>query len=132
VFNPTKDTILLLGRLSSAVDPAGQSHPLAEQTIAPASYVKLILPPMRPRLEPSGPTIGIGFGAVGYRDETPAWAGPGYRYEPANQPRYLYVEDPGSAMYWDWEGETDVRLTLVYRRGESQFRHEFTFHRRRV
>jgi len=115
VFNPTNDTILLLGRLSSVVDPGGQSHPLLDQTIAPASFVKLILPPLRPQVTPTGPSIGIGVGVVGYRDAP----GP---YD--DHPRYFAVYDASDPLYWDWQGETDVKLTLVYRRGNDQFRRQ--------
>src|SRR5437762_12422375 len=45
VVNPTDDAIELIGPQSTAVDPAGQSHPFRSQTLAPHSYVKLILPP---------------------------------------------------------------------------------------
>ena len=123
VFNPTNDTILLLGRLSSVVDPGGQSHPLLDQTIAPASFVKLILPPLRPQVTPTGPSIGIGVGVVGYRDAP----GP---YD--DHPRYFAVYDASDPLYWDWQGETDVKLTLVYRRGNDQFTQTFTFHRTKM
>ncbi|HSV14356.1 MAG TPA: hypothetical protein VLI90_08860 [Tepidisphaeraceae bacterium] len=120
-FNPTSDTIQLLGHLSSVVDPGGQSHPLQDQTIAPRSFVKLILPPLRPQVAPSGPTIGIGFGVVGDRSSSRV-----------DEPRYLDVYYANDPIYWEWEGESDVRLTLVYHRGERQFTHEFTFHRKRM
>lgn len=140
VFNPTADTILLLGRLSSVVDPAGESHPLADQTVAPSSFVKLILPPLRPRLEPSGPRFGIGVGVIGFRS-WPQRRYAGYRGtwvdDPAydshyDQPRYYSVYDANDPTYWDWEGETDIRLALVFRRGKDEFRHEFAFHRKRI
>src|SRR5881394_1297012 len=35
IFNPTTDPITLAGDKSYVVDPAGQSHPLRAQTIAP-------------------------------------------------------------------------------------------------
>jgi len=48
VGNPTDDPIHLLGAESTAVDPHGQSHPLRSQTIAPHTWIKLILPPLPP------------------------------------------------------------------------------------
>src|SRR5205814_908677 len=48
IFNPTQDPITLAGDRSYVVDPKDQSHPLRSQTIAPNTFVRLILPPMRP------------------------------------------------------------------------------------
>jgi hypothetical protein len=126
IFNPTSDTILLLGRQSSVVDSTGQSHPLVDQTIAPSSFAKLILPPMRPQVTPTGPSIGVGISSGGTR---PDW-------DNNDWPRSVDAANADSALYWDWESEGDVRLTLVFRRGndqqQQQFQHEFTFRRERV
>src|SRR4051794_18305945 len=51
IYNPTDTALTLLGQRSSAVDPDGQSHPLNTQTISPQSFIKVILPPIRPHLE---------------------------------------------------------------------------------
>lgn len=68
---------------------------------------------------PSGPTIGIGIGGVfgrgddgfrgrgGYGSE---WGG-GLTYD---EPRYYTVYDANDAYFWEWEGETDIRLVLVF------------------
>src|SRR5262245_50127092 len=48
IYNPTDAPITLLGARSSVVDPDGQSHPLPSMTAAPESFIKLILPPLRP------------------------------------------------------------------------------------
>src|SRR5689334_10104893 len=45
IYNPTDDSIQLLGPQSSAVDAHNQSHPFRSQTAAPKSFIKLILPP---------------------------------------------------------------------------------------
>jgi hypothetical protein len=122
IFNPTNDTIQLIGRQSSVVDPNNQSHPLLDQTIAPSSYAKLILPPMRPQATPTGPSIGVNISSGGSQ---PDWNNQDW-------PRNSTAADAGSPLYWDWEGDGDVRLTLVFRRGnDQQFQHEFTFHRKR-
>ena len=134
VFNPTRAPIRLLGQESFAVDPHRQSHPLRGQTIAPGTYIKLIFPPLRPRLEPTGPSIGIGFGArYGY-----GWYRRGYWardpfYDPYwDVPRYYTVYD-ADVFYWDWPGESDVRLAMVYQQADLKpFTHEWVFHRRRV
>lgn len=131
IFNPTSDRIQLLGPQSVAVDPQGQSHPLRSLTMAPNSFIKLILPPMRPDIAPSGPVIGIGIGAyagpygLGYDDPfyDPLW----------ERPRYYAVYDAENAYFWDWPGEGDVRLTLVFQRDEQKpFSQEFVFHRRKM
>jgi hypothetical protein len=131
IYNPTDETVSLQGDRSSAVDPAGESHPLLNLTIAPNSWSKLILPPLRPRVERSGPDIGIGFGIIGDRTDPFYNRLPGdpYYYD---APRYYDVYLPGDARYWAWEGQTDVRLLLVYQRAAGEFKHEFTFHRRKM
>ena len=134
IQNPTADRIQLLGAQSFVVDPNGESHPLRSQTIAPNSFIKLILPPLPPQVAPAGPTIGIGIGAgfgaaypysYGYYDPfyDPLW----------ERPRYYAVYDSEGTYYWEWTGESDVRLNLVYQRNEQKpFIHEFVFHRRKV
>src|SRR5687768_15397193 len=62
IYNRTETAIQLLGDQSAAVDPDGQSHPLRSQTIAPGSFIKLLLPPNRPQIRRTGPSIGIGLG----------------------------------------------------------------------
>jgi hypothetical protein len=124
IHNPTSDLIALLGDRSAVVDPNGQSHPLRSQSIAPVSYIKLIFPPIRPTVQGWGPTVGMG---VGYN--TGAVNRAPYVYD---EPHYYTVYDESSALYWDWKGETDVRMTLVFRRGEKTFGHELVFHRRKM
>src|SRR5438067_6143668 len=100
IFNPTDDVIELVGPKCSMVDPEGQSHPLRSQSIAPGSFIKLILPPPRPRVyDPYGggywgPTVGVGVGYRvdacpyrRYREYDPYWYDPG--------PRYCAVYDEG-------------------------------------
>ncbi|MGB7159310.1 MAG: hypothetical protein WBD40_14675 [Tepidisphaeraceae bacterium] len=129
IFNPTNDPIELVGEKSTVVSPDGQSHPVMGQTIAPQSYAKLILPPMRPSraYDPWGPSYSGGAGI-----EVDGRRRAGYPvHEPyAGQPRYLTVYDADA--YWDWKGETDVRLILVYQRGDQPLRHDFTIHRRKM
>ena len=129
IFNPTSDPIELLGAKTTVVAPDGQSHPIRGQTIAPNSHAKLILPPPRPHVYDSGPTFGVGVGMqVDARDR-------GFPYDPYyddTRPRYLTIYDDASALYWDWNGETEVRLSLVYQRGEQSFRHEFTIKRKKM
>jgi len=127
IYNQSDAPIELMGEKSTVVAPGGQSHPLRGQTIAPQSHAKLILPPPRPRVYNAGPTFGVGVGAqVDHRRRhhpihDPYW----------DEPRYLVVYDD-DAIYWDWKGETDVRLTLVYQRGDETIRHDFTIHRKKM
>ena len=125
-YNRSNEPIQFVGEQSTVVDPAGQSHPLPlqNQTILPGSFIRLVLPPRRPRLAPSGPTIGIGIGGVfgsagrfrrgfGY-----SRFGYGYGYHPFwyDHPRYYAVYGGGDeALYWNWKDEGRVRLVLVYR-----------------
>ena len=122
-FNPGPDSIQLLGDQSTVVDPDGQAHLIHAQLIVPQSFAKLILPPLRPDSEPHGPIFELGFGAYTNLDEV--------RQRPLNPtPQYLDLADDSSPYYWDWKGETDVRLTLTFQRGTETVRHQFTFHRR--
>jgi hypothetical protein len=136
IYNHTEAPIELLGAQSTVVDPAGESHPLQRQTIAPNSFIKLILPPMRPEVYPTGPTIGFGINSQVGRSYDPShhyWRdlnyGPAYDDPYFNQPRYFAVSDPGNSFYWDWNGQGQVRLTLVYMQQEKTFRDQFTFNR---
>ncbi|HEV2294812.1 MAG TPA: hypothetical protein VGR35_13235 [Tepidisphaeraceae bacterium] len=129
VFNPTEDPIELLGEKSTVVAPTGESHPLQSQTIAPQSHAKLILPPRRPRVCNSGPTFGVG---VGMRVDARDRGFPHDHHAFDNRPRYMSVYDDRNALYWDWKGQTEIRLSLVYQRGEETIRHGFVIRRRKV
>jgi len=134
IHNPTPDPIRLIGDKSVLVDPQGQSHPLRSQTIAPASFVKLILPPMPSRVERSGPTFGfgIGIGSAGYYNRHGYGYG-GSLYDPwYDEPRYYAVVDPNDNTYWEWDGDQDVRLTLVYEHGSQPINHSFAFSRKKL
>jgi len=152
VFNPTDDPIQLLGAQSTAVDPKGQSHPLRSATIESHSFVKLILPPVPAYVDPYGPSIGIGFGmSAQARDENrPLYlmnSGGQHRhfhrgvgryngwsywdpwYYDYYAPRYYVLYDENDTTYWDWHGESEVRLALVFERNDKTFRDEFVFRR---
>ena len=132
VENPTGDTIRLLGRDSSVVDPAGRSHPLIDQTIAPRSYVVVVLPPLRPWFGATDYVEESGVGLEDYGGLTPKEQqafGPGLA---GGDP---HGTDPGydraSPVYWDWPGPGDARVHLAYRRADgSRFEHDLTFRRR--
>jgi len=130
VINSTDDPIELIGQESTAVDPAGQSHPFRSQSIAPHSYIKLIFPPMRPYYR-AGPTFGLGVGIHAYHGHGAYW-GDGW-YDPFwDEPRYFAVVDETDTLYWNWEGEGEARVRLSYRRGREVFHHDFVFKRRKA
>ena len=138
IFNTDDQPIELLGDQSFVVDPEGESHPLLTATIAPNSYIKLILPPLRPyyRSEPRF-GFGIGVGFSHYHGPYPHryYRGPGFRhyFDPLMPaPMYLSAYDTGSP-FWAWEGQSTVRLRLTYRRQNDElFHHEFVIQRVKV
>ena len=148
VYNPTEDSIQLVGDKSVVVDPQGQSHPLRTQTIAPRSYIKLILPPLRPRVYDPGPHFGVGVGvgvsryhyrrypyyhSTYYHPYYDPWPYYPYYYDHYyDGPRYLYLEDDNDARYWDWRGVGEARVILIYQRGDDDFRHELVFRRMKM
>lgn len=142
IHNPTADAVQLLGDRSVVVDPRGQSHALRSQTIAPDSFVKLILPPMGARVERGGPTfgfgVGLGLGSAGYRGRRGYSSYGGLGYDDAyglDEPLYYAVIDPSDNTYWEWDGEGQARLTLVYGRAGDPgktFTHAFVLRRRKA
>ena len=143
-YNRT-DQPMQLSDQSVVVAPDGESHPIRGRTIAAGSHVKLIFPPPRPRIERGGPTFGVGVG-VGVSRHRHRYRTLGADYDTvdtlAHEPAYLTMYEPAEALYWDWKGERDARITLVYQRAgpaaaatapaSSEIRHEFTFHRRKM
>ncbi|CAN5689026.1 hypothetical protein BH09PLA1_BH09PLA1_33150 [soil metagenome] len=130
IYNKTDEPMQLLGDRSSVVDPAGQSHPLRSQPIAPQSFIKLILPPPRPTIQRSGPSFGIGVGTrIGDRRRVRDGFDNDFDdYDYAYEPRYLAVIDD-DALYWTWSGEGEIRLMLVFTRKDETFSHEFVIRR---
>jgi hypothetical protein len=114
-YNHGTEPLQLLGDKSFVVDPKGQSHPLRSQTLAPKSYVKLILPPLRPRFEQNPQwNFGIGtqIGSTGHHHHTPM--------------SLDYFADSDS-YYWDWDGQVPIRLSLTYGTSDGKnFTDEFT------
>ncbi|HEX8916316.1 MAG TPA: hypothetical protein VF796_28455 [Humisphaera sp.] len=137
IYNRTDEPIQLVGDRSVAVDPNGQSHPLASQPIAPGSFARIHLPPRPPQAR-AGPRfgfgVGLGFGGGYYHRHGfgpgyfgSAWDDPFY-----DTPRYYAVYDPNDPTFWEWPGEGDVRLTLTFERGGKLFTHDWVFGRRKT
>ena len=124
IHNPTGSAVLLEEQRSVVVDGSGQSRPVRGVMIAPASFAKLILPPLRPVYQASpafgiGVGVGVGMGPHGRRPFDPyAW----------DAPRY-FSEYDGGVYHWEWRGESIVRLTLGYRQGERAWQDDFVFRR---
>ncbi len=128
IYNRGSDPVQLLGDQSVVVAPNGESHPLRSQTIAPGSFIKLIFPPIPPQTVPTGPVIGIGFGAR--VDRTPP--GTGIGHGPGSESvRYLDAYAPDGALYWDWTDQAEVTVTFVYRQRDHIFRQQFVFGRQK-
>jgi hypothetical protein len=127
IYNPNDEPITLLGDRSSVVDPQGQSHPLLSQTMAPHSFIKMILPPLRPRVERVGPSIEFGVGGMISSRHYPRLR----EYDAIDGPNYLAVYDD-TAGYWEWSGEGEIRLTLTFQQGDRTFDHEFVIARRKI
>jgi hypothetical protein len=137
VCNSTNAPIRLLGDQSTVVDPRRQSRPLRGRAIAPGSFIKLVFPPLMPVVEPRGPVIGFGVMAIGssggyYRRRF--LHGGAFGYDPAfDGPRYYSVYAADDGTYWEWDGEGEIRVILVYQQGDQKpFTHEFVFRRKRV
>lgn len=104
VFNAGNETVQLLGDRSFVVDTRGASHPLRSQAIAPQSYAKLILPPLRPRFERQDPSFQFGVGTTISEERRPR----------ALPVQYLDIYEDSDNFYWDWDGELPIRLSITY------------------
>jgi hypothetical protein len=121
IYNPTSDAIELLGGKSTVVDPDGLSHPLHSQVMAPETDIAYVFPPLRDTATGGEPEIGIGAGNF----DSPGYIAPS-GYQAASTPP---IPSAASAYDFDWEGESDVSMTLVYKRGDSTFSQSLAFHR---
>jgi hypothetical protein len=104
---------------------------------------------MRPRIERGGPTFGVGVG-VGVSDTRRYGRREFYGVDDPwdDGPYYATVYDDSSNLYYDWKGETAIRVSLFFALGDGPttapsaetgaaapggtFRHAFTFQRRKV
>ncbi len=129
IENTSEAAIELSGPPSYVIDPANETRPIRTMAIAPHAFSKLILPPMRPvyRSEPSfGIGVGIGVDARHGRStlygdplETSYWSSPRY---------FMLIDD--SNAYWDWDGETTIRVHLTYQGAiDQRWTHDLEFNR---
>lgn len=117
IFNDTDAAVRLRGDRSAIVDPTGQSMSFPSQSIPPASFAKLILPP-RVLIEQDDPQIGM-FGGTGSRG---SGVGMGVGFG-SRSSRYVDA--------WSWKPDQSIRLELVFERGEVLTTHSFTVIRRK-
>jgi len=138
IQNPTDDPIMLIGDRSAIVDPQGQSHGLMSRTIAPHSFIRFVLPPFPNVYEWDNDywVGGYGYGGYGYRRGPRrfyrGYYGGIYGGGFYGGPGYVAVYDSSDPAYFDWSGETDVRMNLKFDRAGKQFDHSFVFHRRKA
>lgn len=130
VFNLTEEPVEIVGERSNIVTPDKRSIPIASQSIPSGAHVKLVLPPVRTDIQPTGPALHIGFGmqgdAAGVQKKTVDVAS----VSPvAQEQRVVYLVDLDDSDYWDWDGQTDVTLILTCRQGDKFFKQAFVFHR---
>ena len=122
IWNPTPDTIQLRGDLSFIVDPDSQRHPVLPQSIAPETYIKLILPPLPPEVAVVPPPVNPGIGPS-------ADFGPSVS-EILYPPGKRYAND---ASDWDWRDEGKARMNLTFQRlNQPPFTQTFLFGRTKV
>ena len=126
INNPTADRILLRADRSYVVDPQGESHPVRARIIAPHSFSRMLLPPLRLTLAyPEygwGAWSGYAGWGWGWGPYIPYW---GPYYGPAfwGPPPVSYQQVVTS---YDWVWNTGgVQLHLSYERGNQQFEHAF-------
>ena len=110
IYNPGDDGISILGADSYVVDPQGQSHAVASQSIPPGTFVKLILPPLPPDQTPTGPYLSFQISSGGVSIDNPLPS------------RSAHASDT-----WPWPGDGTVKLNFRYRRGSAEpFTHSFS------
>jgi len=150
IQNSTTDPILLVGDRSVIVDPTNQSHPLGSRTIAPGSYIKIILPPLEPWAYAQGPVIegpdvrvdahvsvGMGYHR-GYYPFYRRYYFNGYYFDDyyyGGYPGYVIIydrDDEGGPDFFHWDENTDVRMTLTFERAGKRFEQSFAFRRDRL
>jgi hypothetical protein len=134
VYNRGQDVLRLAGAESYVVDSRGETHPLPDGTIAPGAYIKFIIPPLAGGTYGTtsfGVGVGVGIhGAAPQADETAEASAALSQTQSAATaaPMYLQVA-PG--MHWEWRGEGQIRLSLLYLQPDQSFRHEFVISRQK-
>jgi hypothetical protein len=107
IDNLSDTPVELLGNSSEVVDPEGESHPVAGQTIAPGASLKLILPPM---------ALGESQPAAASPSPVGSYDRPGFIPVPGSDG----AGDPYD-QHWKWDSGLDVELNLSFEQADHQF-----------
>ena len=122
VFNRSGEDLHFIGNQSTLVDPSGQSHTLRPTTLQPGAQMKWVFPPLS---EPAP-----GGSSRGYYG--PAWEdSPGRSdFSPGLPPSRAVAATDTS---FDWPDDSDVRLVLIFQRGnDAPFTQEWEFRKQRI
>lgn len=116
IQNPTSTAVELVGDKSCVIDPNGDPHPLADQTIFPGGSAKFVLPPIYEG--PSQPPV-VGTATPG---------------NPYDQPGFIAIPDENQSQQtsdasWQWDDELEIELNLVFQRGDQRFEQDFSIRR---
>ncbi len=129
ISNPTAERVTLLSDRSYAVDPLGESHPVAGRVIGPHSYAQLYFPPVPfSYAYPDYPLWGPGWGGVGWGWYDPLW-GPAFGPAFIGPPPLTYYE-VRTAYDWQWKSGS-AQIHLFYQRDGNSFDHLFELVRER-
>jgi hypothetical protein len=124
IFDDSKEPISLVGGKSVVFDPTGESHPIPGITIFPGALVRLMLPTVTPVSIPPGMLSGSNYYGNNWND--PSLSGPA----PMDHDPTTDSAAGDDNRYWDWTGETNVRLVLTYRaEDKGPFTQTFLIHR---
>jgi hypothetical protein len=122
IDNPTPDIVNLVGSQSTVVDPSGVAHPLRSDSIPSQGSIRIVLPPLQLNDQTSA---------------SPALGAPGPSGGPPDNPGYIRpsgfgapTDEAADSVYnWSWNGDSEVRLNLVFREGDRTFQQQFLLHR---
>jgi hypothetical protein len=105
IENVSDEPVELLGDNSSVIDPGGESHVIAGQTILPGAPVKMVLPPMSlGESQPAGPLPVGSYDRPGFIS-VPGSDGAGDPYE----------------QHWQWDSGLDVEVSLSFEQAGHPF-----------
>ena len=122
---PGHEPVKLLGGDSYAIDPKGESHPLADRVIPPGNFVKLISPAANagPRDRPALRTRRRGGRRprrAPYHHGYPGYGAAGVYDDPG--PRYYSIYDPNDAPTGSGKAKPKPKLVLTFERGSEALR----------
>jgi hypothetical protein len=121
IENPTQDVMELLGGKSIITDPDGVDHPMRGRSIAAMTSIKEILPPLESQGEQAAPNS---LTPLNPYDE------PGFIAVPGVGSSDSISADSQESLYmWQWDGESEIQIHLVFLHDGRQFEQRFTIYR---